>query len=129
MTVNLKVRSITHFVSHSQDDLEQRRILPRFATSFHVVGQCDVVGPDVILPLPQSKDSTKNSSRVDPYAHIQLDIGGFHHAGDGVDHVQAHFHGAMGMVGTWLWKTGDAVVAVAQDFDSKAVVVLKHKRI
>lgn len=108
----------------TRDDLD---VLPRFASGFHVVGQRDIVGPHVILPLPQSEDSAKNSSRVDPYAHVELDIGGFHDAGDGVDHVQAHFHGAMGMVGARLWKTGHAVVAVAQDFDSEAVVVLKQQ--
>lgn len=43
---------------------------------------------------------------------------------DGVDHVESHFHGAATMVTTRLRQARDAIVAVAQDLNAQAVVIL-----
>ena len=43
-----------------------------------------------------------------------------------VNHVQSHLDAVLGVVHARVWKTGHAVVAVAQDLDAQAVVVLKH---
>lgn len=76
--------------------------LPWFPAGLHVIGKCDVVRPHVILPFPQSQDTAQYPARVDAHPHIELDVGGFNDAGDGVDHVQAHLHGAMSVVGARL---------------------------
>lgn len=44
---------------------------------------------------------------------------------DGLDHAEAHFHTAVGVVLAGLRKPGDAVVAVPQDFDAKTVMLLE----
>jgi hypothetical protein len=43
---------------------------------------------------------------------------------DGVDHVEAHLDAVLGVVVARVRQAGDAVVAVAQDFYSQAMVVL-----
>jgi hypothetical protein len=43
---------------------------------------------------------------------------------DGVDHVEAHLDAVLGVVVARVRQAGDTVVAVAQDFDSQAMVVL-----
>lgn len=43
---------------------------------------------------------------------------------NGIDHVKSHFHGTCRMVGPRLGQTRHAVVAVAQDLDAQAMVVL-----
>lgn len=47
------------------------------------------------------------------------------HSRDGVDHVQAHLHAAVRVVGLGLGEAGHAVVAVPQDLDAAAVVLLR----
>lgn len=44
---------------------------------------------------------------------------------DGLDHAEAHFHTAVGVVLAGLRQSGDAVVAVPQDFDTKTVMLLE----
>lgn len=75
---------------------------PWLSSGFHIISQSDVVGPHVVLPLPQTQDSAQYPSRMDAHPHVELHVGGLHYAGDGVDHVQAHFHGAMRVVGPGL---------------------------
>jgi hypothetical protein len=45
---------------------------------------------------------------------------------DGVDHVEPHLDAVLGVVDARIRKSGHAVVAIAQDLDSQAVVVLKR---
>ena len=47
---------------------------------------------------------------------------------DCVDHVQAHLDAVPGVVVVRLGQPRDAVIAVAQDLDAQAVVVLKEKK-
>jgi hypothetical protein len=46
---------------------------PRDAPRLHVVGQCDVIAPDVELPLAQAQNTAKNVACVyaDPHVHIE----------------------------------------------------------
>lgn len=46
----------------------------------HVVGQGDVVGPNVELPLPEAQNTAEHSARVDANAHVQDDVSGLHHS-------------------------------------------------
>ena len=46
---------------------------------------------------------------------------------DGVDHVQAHLDAVPGVVVVRLGQTRNAIVAVAEDLDAEAVVVLKAR--
>lgn len=47
---------------------------------------------------------------------------------DSINHVQPHLDGAARVVGARLGQPGHAVVAVAEDLDAKAVVVLVKKQ-
>lgn len=38
-----------------------------------MVGQRDVVRPDVELPLPEAKDATVHSPAVDSHTHVHVD--------------------------------------------------------
>ena len=45
---------------------------PCLASSFHVVGQRDVIRPDVELPLPETKDTAVYSPTVNSHAHVHV---------------------------------------------------------
>lgn len=45
---------------------------PCLASSLHVVGQRDVIGPDVELPLPETKDTAVYSPAVNSHAHVHV---------------------------------------------------------
>lgn len=45
---------------------------PSLASSLHVVGQRDVVRPDVELPLPETKDTAVYSPAVNSHAHVHV---------------------------------------------------------
>ena len=53
--------------------------LPGDASRLHVVGQRYVVGPDVVLPLPQAEDAAEDPPGVEADPHIELNLGGLHH--------------------------------------------------
>ena len=62
---------------------------------------------------------------VGTHPHVEVDVGGVDHGGDGVDHVEPHLDRVARVVPARLWQAGDAVVAVAKDLDSQAAVVLQ----
>ena len=47
---------------------------PRNTARFHVVGQGDVVGPDVELPLVDAQHAAQHRSRMDADSHIQVHL-------------------------------------------------------
>lgn len=49
------------------------------------------------------------------------------HLRDRVNHVKSHFNGAMCMVGSGLRKPGHAIIAIPEDFDSEAMIILMEK--
>ena len=62
---------------------------------------------------------------IGTHPHVEVDVGGVHDGGDGVDHVEPHLDRVASMVPASFWQAGDAVVAVAKDLDSQAAVVLQ----
>lgn len=52
---------------------------PWLAPRLHVVGQSDVVGPDVVLPLAQAQHATQHSPAVDAHSHVQVHVCSFHY--------------------------------------------------
>ena len=46
--------------------------LPRHAPCLHGVGQCDIVGPDVKLPLVQTNETREDRASVDTNTHTQV---------------------------------------------------------
>lgn len=47
---------------------------PRDASALHVVGQGDVIGPDVELPLSQAEHAAQHGARVDADPHVQIHL-------------------------------------------------------
>lgn len=58
-----------------------------------------------------------------PLKNIDVENPGIKNVRNSINHVQAHFDAALGMVIARLWDPGDAVVAVTQEFDAQAVVL------
>ena len=50
-----------------------KNILPRHSARLHPVGEGDVVGPDVELPLPEADHPAEDVARVhaDPHVHVR----------------------------------------------------------
>jgi hypothetical protein len=46
--------------------------IPGDAGALHVVGERDVIGPDVELPLPEAEDPAVDPPRVDPHPHVHV---------------------------------------------------------
>ena len=46
---------------------------PCLAPGLHVVGQRDIIGPDVKLPLPESQHAAVHPPTVDAHAHVHVD--------------------------------------------------------
>ena len=61
-------------------------VSPGLAAGLHVVGEVDIVRPDVVLPLPQPQHSAEDSPAVDPDPHVEVHVSSFHH-GPEQDHV------------------------------------------
>ena len=55
--------------------IKGRKFSPRKSSPFHVVGERDVIGPDVELPLPQTENSAVNSAGVNAHAHVHVHAG------------------------------------------------------
>ena len=51
---------------------------PRLPPGLHVVGEVDVVGPDVVLPLPQAENPTEDPAAVDADPHVEINIRRLH---------------------------------------------------
>ncbi len=49
--------------------------LPWKSSSLHVIGQRDVVRPNIELPLPEPEDPTVDPTRVDADTHVHVDAG------------------------------------------------------
>lgn len=89
-------------------------------------GPCDDLGRTETQPHKvQRRGSCGPSPRPAPSSPGTGDTGT--DSRDGVDHVQAHLHTAVGVVGLGLGEAGHTVVAVAQDLDAPAVVLLGAK--
>jgi hypothetical protein len=46
---------------------------PWYASTLHIVGQRDVIGPNIELPLAQPEDSAVHASWVDADPHVDVD--------------------------------------------------------
>lgn len=97
--------------------------LPRHPATFKVIGQCDIVRPNVELPFSESQNAAENRTAVNADSHVEVNFGHVSHVPNSLDHVQTHLHAAMGVIIAGLWQPGNAVVTVAQQFDSKAVIL------
>ena len=53
-------------------------LLPRLSPGLHVVGEVDVVRPDVVLPLPEPEDPTENPAAVYADPHVEINIRRLH---------------------------------------------------
>jgi len=53
--------------------------LPGFSSGLHMVGDNNVVRPDVVLPLVKTDNSGQNEAGVDANTHIHLDTRSLSH--------------------------------------------------
>lgn len=49
--------------------------LPGLAPGLHLIGEGDVVGPDVKLPLPEPQHAAVHPAAVDAHAHVHIHAG------------------------------------------------------
>jgi hypothetical protein len=91
-----------------------------------VVGERDVIAPDVVLPFVETNDAAQDVSRVDANAHVHIDARLVADRFDGGDHREPHMDAVDGVVGARDGKSGNAVITVAEDFDSQAMVLLRQ---
>ena len=77
------------FLMRIRADPNPKNCLPRLAPGLHVVGQRDVIGPDVVLPLAQPEDAAEDPARVEANTHAQIHLRGLHnrpeHAGNQIE--------------------------------------------
>lgn len=55
--------------------LQTCRSVPSLAASLHLIGQRDIIGPDIELPLPESQHPTVHPAAVDAHTHVHIDPG------------------------------------------------------
>ena len=64
---------------------------------------------------------------MDPDAHVNIDSSRQSNLPDGFDHLQAHKHTHVRMVGTIDGHSTDTVVTIAKEFDAHATQLLNMK--
>ena len=52
---------------------------PSLPTRLHIVGECDIIWPDVILPLAEPEHPAQHPPRVNSHPHVQLHVRRVHH--------------------------------------------------
>lgn len=82
-----------------------------------LVGQTNVIAPDIELDPPGADNAAEDGARVDAHPHLDALVPLGVEAAHGIDHAQAHLHAANGMIRPGLGTSGDTVVAVAQGGD------------
>lgn len=55
---------------------------PRQSSCLHHVGQCDVIGPDIILPLSEPQNPAQYAARMQTHTHVQVHLGRFRNRPD-----------------------------------------------
>jgi hypothetical protein len=50
----------------SQEKREKHSNVPGLSAGLHVVGERDIVGPDVVLPLPEAEDAAEDAPEWRP---------------------------------------------------------------
>lgn len=88
-----------------------------------MVGQGDVVGPHVELPLAQAEDAAQDRAAVYADPHVEVDLGRVPDVPDSLDHAEAHLDAAVRVVRAGDREPADAVVAVAEELYPEAVVL------
>ena len=92
---------------------------PREAARFHVVGDGDVIGENVELPLAGAEHAAEHSAAVHAHAHVDAPVVPLAHQVHRLDHGEPHLHAAVGVVGPCVRQPGHAQVAVAQQLDAE----------
>lgn len=91
------------------------------------IGERHIVGEYVELPLASAQYAAVHAARVNADAHVQLvDASHEAHQGDRFDHVDAHFDARVRVLGIRFGQAGDAIVAVAEEFYAKALIVRRQ---
>lgn len=67
----------------------RRAEVPGLTARLHLIGQGDVVGPNVKLPLAEPQDTAVHPAAVDAYTHVDVDAGHLSH--QTATRVQSHF--------------------------------------
>lgn len=57
--------------------------LPRYAAALHVVGQGNIIAPNIKLPLAEAKDAAEHVARVYANSHVNIYAGRLTHVSAG----------------------------------------------
>ena len=78
-TLMISICMWNHLVSACGWMVPQRHYWPRQTARLHHVGQRHIVGPHVVLPLPQAQHAAEHPACVQTHSHVQVHLGGLHH--------------------------------------------------
>ena len=56
--------------------------IPWYTSSLHSIGNSDIIGPDIKLPLVQTDHSTEHRPSVDTHSHAQIKASLFCHTSE-----------------------------------------------
>lgn len=79
---------ITEVKTHAQRERSQKSS-PRYASSLHVVGQSDIMWPNIILPFLETNYATEHIARVHSNTHVNVNACGISHLPVTTQHFSA----------------------------------------
>ena len=82
--------------------------------------------PNIKLPFADTQQPADDVAAVDADSHVDVDVVLCPNIGDDVNHLNARFDAVLGVFLRRYGKTGNAVVAIAQNFDSQTIVSLSN---
>ncbi len=62
---------------------------------------------------------------MNAHAHVESYVGRLDDRGDRVYNVETHLDTTVSMIGTWVRETRNAIIAVPQNLDPEAVIILR----
>lgn len=116
-SVVLKTSELSKFNIHS----------PRNTGRLHLIGDDDIVRPNVVLPLSTAHDAADDATRVYANAHIDVDAAHFANLTYDFNHLQTKIYTVFCMKFIFDRQTANAVIAIAQEFYSQNIMILSSK--
>lgn len=97
---------------------------PCGSSSLQSIGNVNILGPDIKLPLGGANYAGQHVARVHANAHIDVQVSFLSHIAYILDHTQSQIHTALGMILVGTGQSRHAVVAIAQELNAHHIVLL-----